>query len=322
MISLLLSLSLTLTAEPKPQTPIQMGVVKQLTLKGIIERSPVGRYERKDFSPGVKSFRNEPRCVTTDLEQLFLLQEPPQKVIIPSAQKVLKDKFPNEKTRDLSLSIADLENQLIQDTSVQLQMFRDARDPSVENREICVISAEFESPNAVSIGVGFMVFDPQLFFQIIRHDAANGWSLRAVVAHEFAHQLQSWTQDPTNFKISKENRSIVRDKELQADCVASGILSRMRDRELVATKITEPNFESALVNAFASLGDFEIKSLETHHGTAWERALMVSVGLQSNEDLLRKGDPSSTALLNSCRVYIDKMNKKYGEEIWPMGSRL
>jgi len=168
-----------------------------------------------------------------------------------------------------------------------------------------------------------MVFDPYLFFNLIRSEKSNSWSLRAVLAHEFAHQLQVWRNDPVLYK-EKNKRPFVRDKELQADCAAAAILTRVHREGNYEKDANEKNmpFEDALRNAFASIGDFELGALEGHHGTAYERALMVPVGQRIAADILAKKDQSATAILQACGDYINAMNKKFADDLWPIGSKL
>lgn len=294
--------------------------VRELVFKGLYQRSPFGRYEARDFSPGVKGFGLSDRCLEEDLRSFFQLQEPPTKVILPEQNKTYTDKDPNIRTRDLSLIIKDFEAVLREELQVQISLFED--DPVIKNREVCVDAVEFDHPNAVSVGLGYLLFDPQLFFQILRSEASNEWSLRAILSHEFAHQLQIWTSDASLFRTKNEVR-FVRDKELQADCVASAILYRQSsvDPKAVVDKTTP--IANALISAFVSLGDFEIHHYEGHHGTAYERSLMVSVGIDSLRDIERRKEAfTSEGILSACLEYIDGMNQKYGDELWPMGSRL
>jgi len=299
-----------------------MPSVRDLVIQGIYERSPLGRYEKKDFSPGVKSFRTEARCIRDDLTNVFLLQQPPQEVRIPESFEIFKDKQESDRTRDVTITISDFETQLINHLRRQMDIFVTGKDPVVEKREICLSSLVFESPNAVSIGYGFMAFDPQLFFQIIRSEKSNSWSLLGVVAHELSHQFQIWHQDPTTRK-TKNNKPFIRDKELQADCAAAAIMAKRKEQEPDLHKEAGIEFETAVFDAFISLGDFELDSLGSHHGTAYERGLMVRTGLDIYEDSKKSQKPlHSGDLLKACGEKINALNKKFGEDLWPIGSKL
>jgi hypothetical protein len=301
-----------------PATAAEIGEVRKLAFKGIQDRSPYGRYTAQSYSPGVKSFRQESRCVIPDLVQFFQLQQNPIAFRMSLPSDVYYDKKPNSKTRDLSLRADYFETTLVAELEKIMALFPIYADPVVRNREICLTTGVFAKPNALSIGLGFMVFDPYLFFQIIRHPQANSWSLLAIVAHEFAHQLQVWHMDPLVLK-EKNKRRYVRDMELQADCAASAMLAR---HHAVNPRENEGPFELALANAFISLGDFELNHYEGHHGTAWERQLMVEAGLHVSQELQRQNNKTSASLLLLCRQKIEWMNTKYGPDLWPIGSQL
>lgn len=216
-----------------------------------------------------------------------------------------------------------MESVLHRELSGMLDLYQAARDPLALNRELCSTSGVFESPNAVSIGYGFMVFDPHIFFLIARREKTTTWSLRAVLAHELAHQFQIWNNDPVLYR-QKSGKVFVRDKELQADCAASALLYRQhKEGRYQADKDdVKVAFDEAVTDAFVGLGDFKLKELGTHHGTAWERALMQLAGKKAAIELAEKGDQGITAVLKYCRDYIEKMNSKFGDELWPMGSNL
>lgn len=290
--------------------------VSEILLGSITERSPYIRHQNKDYSPEIKIFGLDPRCATEDLKNLFLLQRPPMKADFPHRESIVKDEVEHIRTRDLSIKISEFEDVVARELGFQLDLFNNLGDPKTDKRELCIDAVSFERPNAVSIGLGFLAFDPKLFFQLVRSEHANDWSLKAVIAHEFAHQLQIWHQDPSVFKL-KENRVYVRDKELQADCVAAGILSQMTDEDDSQAEVL-----TALGSAFSSLGDFEIGHYEGHHGTAWERALMVNIGASKATELNAGSELNSGRLLMACSDYINKMNARFGEQLWPMGSRL
>ena len=88
-----------------------------------------------------------------------------------------------------------------------------------------------------------------------------------------------------------------------------------------AKEDAEVDFKTALQNAFASLGDFELKSLGSHHGTAWERLVMVESGIDAATKLSVAKQNDSASLLKTCRMDIDRMNLKFGHDLWPTGSR-
>jgi hypothetical protein len=314
LLVMLIAVATQAQTMPTAQT---MQSIKDLVLTGILKRSPQGHFIAKDFAPGVKSFRNDARCIQDDVVNLFKTQDPPQTVSFFGEGDVIVDARPNERTKDLSLVIKDFEQQLISEMKTQLMVFNSRLDPITLNREVCMGSLRFESPNAVSSGLGFLLFDPQLFFNIVRHERTNEWSLRAVIAHEFAHQLQFWTLDPTVFK-TKNGKPFVRDQELQADCVASAILTELHERSQQPDRAT---FGEALGGAFASLGDFELHHAQHHHGTAYERTLMIEAGQKQWTDLTKATNFKSQSLLDGCRDYINHMNQKYGEELWPFASR-
>jgi hypothetical protein len=301
-----------------PASSAEMGDVRKLAFKGIQDRSPYGRYSAQSFSPGVKSFRREGRCVIPDLVQFFQLQQNPIAFRMSLPSDVYYDKKPNSKTRDLSLHAEYFETTLVAELEKIMALFPIFADPVVRNREICLTTGTFERPNALSIGLGFIVFDPHLFFQIIRHPQANSWSLLAIVAHEFAHQLQVWHLDPLILK-EKAKRRYVRDMELQADCAAAAMLARLH---AVNPRENEGPFALALADAFMSLGDFELDHYEGHHGTAWERQLMIEAGLNVSQELQKQNNKTSASMLLLCRQKIEWMNTKYGPDLWPIGSQL
>ncbi len=293
--------------------------VSELLLNTIIERSPYGRYQRGDRSPGAKSLRSDPRCSTPDFLNLQLLQKTPTEIRIPRPDEVLRDSIENARTRDLSLSISYFEDELIKLSATF--MAQHSEDPLAKDREICVGSALFAAPNAISLGIGIMVFDPQLFFQIARNESANDWSMKAIVAHEFAHQLQYWFDEPFLSEAIGEKPK-VRNLELQADCVAAALLSKLHDDFPVSSALSDAKipFNEAVIGAFSSLGDFELESA-SHHGSAYERALMLNFGREAATSLKEKSEPISTSL-KICRDKIQSMNKRFGEILWPLGSSL
>lgn len=70
--------------------------VRKLIEEGILARSPLGRFQKQDFSPGVKSFRTEKRCVQEDLSMVFNLQTPPMNVRFPELQETFRDLVTHE----------------------------------------------------------------------------------------------------------------------------------------------------------------------------------------------------------------------------------
>lgn len=311
-------------------TPKQeMGDLRQMLLNGIYLRSPLGRFERKEFSPGIKDFRSDARCRLEDLSTLFMLQQPPMRLTIPELNDVVVDQVRHERTKDLQLSIRYFESQLVSELGKQLGFFARQSNTSARDREVCIVSANFGAPNAFSIGFGFMAFDPQLFFQIARAEKANSWSMRMILAHELAHQFQTWHQSPTMNKTKKDPKTgvdvlYVRDQELEADCVASVILAQQREVQGVVKPSEDlpENFQAALYDAVISIGDFEFGLLSSHHGTAYERALMTKAGLRIYEDLKVRKDLRSETVLKACQGTIDDLNRLHGDELWPIGSPL
>lgn len=292
--------------------------IRDSLLTGIFERSPLGRFMNQDFSPGVKSFDKSERCIHKDLKTFFMLQQPPWKVRFPSGEEVFRGDPEDLKMRDYSVRTQDFEDSILNELRIQLGLFDESL---TDDRELCVESAVFSRPNAVSIGFGFLVFDPHIFLQIASKEDTNEWSMRAIIAHEFAHQLQVWArshkqQDMMTVREIKEGRVFVRDKELQADCIAAGILSEQ------SLEMGQPRNEvrQAITSAFVGIGDFDIDHFEGHHGTAWERSLMAAVGFDLANT--REEEVNLSDILESCRIYIQEMNEKYSDEIWPMGSSL
>ena len=307
----------------------ELGDLRQMLLSGIYMRSPLGRFEQKQFSPGVKDFRSDARCRVEDLSTLFMLQQPPMRLTIPDLNDVVVDQVPHERTKDLQLSIRYFESQLVFELGKQLGFFARQNNSSTRDREICITSANFGSPNAFSIGFGFMAFDPQLFFQIARAEKANSWSMRMILAHELAHQFQNWHQSPTMTKVKRDPKTgvdvfYVRDQELEADCVASVILAQQREVQGVVKPEEDlpENFQAALYDAVISIGDFEFGLLASHHGTAYERALMTKAGLRIYEELKGRKDLRSESVLKACQDTIFDLNRLYGDELWPIGSPL
>ncbi len=293
--------------------------VRELIFKGIENRSPLGRYRAKDYSPGAKDLRTDPRCVVADLQEFFKLQIPPASFRSLLLTESFRDSKPNERTRDLHIDVKDFEEQLLLEIKKFFKFFPSERDPVVKNRELCVGSGLFAAPNAVSLGLGFLVFDPRLFFQLIRSENSNSWSMSAVIAHEFAHQLQYWHLDPYVFR-EKNGKKHVRELELQADCIAAALLTRLSTSELREKDLP---FATSLYNAFISMGDFELFSSEHHHGTSWERSVMVDAGMRVAGDLRKTQlDEISGEILKACRLHIDNMNRKHGDVIWPFGQKL
>ncbi len=309
----------TVNAQQKTETKTPS--VSELISQGIFERSPLGRYEKKDYSRGVKSFRSEPRCVLDDLKTVFLMQNPPMKVRIPELGEVFKDSKPTERTKELSMEIKTFEQELDRHLTKQLNIFVSGRDPQVESREICLTSAVFESPNAISIGYGFMAFDPQIFFQLARNEDFNEWAVFVVMAHELTHQFQVWHRDPTLFR-TKGGKPFARDKELQADCAAVAIVDEIHRQMPQAEQKSAVELTKTMASAFTSLGDFELSQVGIHHGTAYERSLMIQAGRLVAQKLKEKREFDSANLLKGCLAYIDKMNAKYGDELWPFASPL
>jgi len=319
----------SLLAESKKAAQPEEGGLRQMLLNGIFQRSPLGRFDRKDFSPGVKDFRSDKRCHLEDLTTLFMLQQPPMKLNVPDLNAVVSDAAASPKTKDMFISIRFFESQLLTELSKQLSFFNRHPKSTVREREICIVSADLGAPNAFSIGFGFMVFDPQLFFQIARAEKANSWSMRTVLAHELAHQLQVWHQSPTAVKTRKDPQTgalvpYVRDQELEADCTASVILAYQRELQGVVNPAEDhlDVFRSALYDAAVSLGDFEFGTPAQHHGTAYERALMINAGLKIYEELKAKQDLRSESVLSACLATINELNRIHGESLWPIGSPL
>lgn len=304
-------------AAPSPQAKS----VSELLLEDIVARSPYGRYLAQDYQPGVRLLRESKRCSTDDVVNVFRLQKDPQKIRIPDVAEVFRDKMPNDRTKDLTIHVGELESTLLTELMRMMQMFSD--EPAVNRRELYVVVAEFPTPNAVSMGLGFLVFDPQLFFQIIGNEQTNGWSIRAVVAHEFAHQLQYWHDEPLMRRMLN-GELYARDKELQADAVGAAMLTRLWNEGLKSDRkeddAAQP-FSQALSSAFLSLGDFMIAHTD-HHGSAYERSLMVDYGHQIAGALTILKDRSSKGLLDHSRSKIEAMNAKFGDTLWPIGSRL
>jgi len=295
--------------------------VREIIQEGIFKRSPIGRFIEGDFSPGVKLFRDEARCVHEDLQRVFSMQTPPIIARFPARDEEVFDKTPNDRTRDLRIQIEEFEDQIVLELGAQLRVFEVAGDLVTDRREICVGSAQFESPNAISIGYGFLVFDPAIFFKIAQRENTNEWSMRSIIAHEFAHQLQIWHNDPT-LRQEKNSRTFVRNKELQADCVAAGILQRQSRLFPETQRGPEAETNAAIVSAFILLGDFQIDHFEGHHGTSYERLLMAQIGIQKAQERANLGPVTSEHLLQFCSTYIDGMNLRFGDQIWPFGSRL
>jgi hypothetical protein len=314
--------ALSLPAQESPPDPQPAAKsVSELLREGIVARSPAGRFAAQDFQPGVRSLRTTKRCTTDDVVNFFRLQPKPEAISIPARSEVRVDRVRNERTKDLSLTIGDFEDTLLTEVMRIVQLFSD--DPMVNKRELYLVAADFQAPNAMSLGLGFLVFDPQLFFQIVGHEETNGWSLRAIVAHEFAHQLQFWHDEPLLPNATNGKRT-ARDMELQADCVASAILTRLRAEGLRSDRAGDDDdapFATALRRAFASLGDFELEH-SGHHGTAYERALMVEYGQIVAGALQVTKDRTAAGMLAMARSKIEAMNARYGDKLWPLGSRL
>ncbi len=318
--AVLFALLLPLAAQtPTPAPEPQPKSVSDLLRESLVQRSPAGRFLKDDLRPGVHSLRTTDRCSTDDLVNLFRLQPKPQTIRIPDQKDVRTDRATNERTKTLSLVIGEFEETLITELMRMRQLFGD--DPAVSRRELYVVAADFPAPNAVSHGLGFLAFDPQLFFRILGHEKTNGWSLRAILAHEFAHQLQFWHDEPL-IPSEANGKKTVRDMELQADCVAAAILTLLRQDGLRGGRGDDAvPFEQALQSAFASLGDFELAN-PGHHGTAWERALMVEYGQIVAGALRVTKDRTAAGMLAMARSKIEAMNGRFGAELWPIGSKL
>ncbi len=134
-----------------------------------------------------------------------------------------------------------------------------------------------QSPNALATSEnisnypdadGTIIFGTKLMLRELQRDNGIGYSVPAIMAHEFAHILQF-----KKIRNGEHERPRTRNMELHADFLAGWYLSHRH-------KFKTTEFDPAR-NAFEEMGDTDYTSID-HHGTPQERLKAITGGYYSD----------------------------------------
>lgn len=302
---------------PLPRLPVTTEA-RKANLMVALQSSPIGQYFAGERRQGVYNFNDPFTCRTWALRWLYENQEPQvrEKVRLLGDNDLVWDKKQAFRLQDVGTA-KNLINYWITALNNAQNLLVRSGDQNAASHFVCIGLGEFASPNAESLGAGYIVFDPQVFWDTNHNPERSAYSMDAIAMHEFAHQLQYWTDEPAlKDTLRATGTPYPRRTELQADCAAAALLA------MIQIPIIGRNWESeksGVAAAVKAVGDSELLS-RTHHGTKRERELAADFGLQLTEKFLQSHLTTtgftSTFILNSCRNFIDSMDRLYGNP-WP-----
>lgn len=288
---------------------------KQANLNQAIAASPMGKYLAGERRSGIYNFNDSKVCNRWALQSIYANQEK------PVAVRLLDDNGPiwDEREGPKDIGRAGSMIRLWVDTmnDAQNMLIRNG-DLNAMSHHVCIGFGKFAAPNAESMGAGYITFDPQILLDTNHNPNRSAYSMDAIAMHEFAHQLQYWTDEPTlNDVLVATGKPYARRAELSADCAAAALLGALNIPKIGRFWQIEKSGVSAAIKA---VGDYEILS-GNHHGTPRERELAVNFGLNLAEKTSSRGlglkGFTSRYILNSCRAFIDRMDSHYGNP-WPI----
>lgn len=309
-------------APPPPPPPANAASLAPDDLKReIVLRSPAGQYILGVRRAGIYDLNDAKTCSRWAIETLLArFREPPPVKLLGDKDFILDREAPKG-TLSASMKPRALASSIRGDLDRAYTMLRLAGDKAIEGRHVCVGLAAYAQANAESLGAGFMLFDPQLYYNLNRFKGRSMRTGQAIALHEFAHQLQYWTEEPVLADKKADGEEYARRTELQADCAAAALVS------VTAAELKTPNLwkmsRPGVRTAFRELGDFDLWS-KGHHGLLNERDLAAEYGIRIVEKRAAESKlyvfPARWAL-DECRAMLERMDKKYGNP-WPITATL
>lgn len=303
---------------PPPAPPANAAALSGDDLaREILRRSPAGQHEAGVRRSGVYDLRDAKTCSRWSVETILArFRNPPQPTLLAPGDLVL-DRDAPKGTLSAPMDLAGLSSTIRRDITIAWDMLRLGGDKLVNGRHVCVGLASYAQANAESSAIGFMLFDPQLYYDLNKYKSRSMRTGMAIVLHEFAHQLQFWTDEPFQKDKLADGESYARRSELQADCVAAALVS------VTAVEFKSPRIwpvsRAGVLTAFRELGDFDIWK-SGHHGLPNERDLAAEYGVRLVEERAAKSKLYTFAApwaLDQCRQMIERMDKKHGTP-WPI----
>jgi len=304
-----------LVAITKPSFALDL-VFQELS-KTILTQSPLGKYQQGIRISGVFNVHDARYCDPKIVDNVYSLQSPPVKATVLRDSTLVFDREILAR-RGIKIKTEAMASSIRKNTELLLNGLIKNGDALAKGRHICLGLAQFEKPNAHSMMIGYMIFDPQIIFNVNNNIRRSLYSADAIIAHEFAHQLQYWNQDETLKDILPNGQGYSRRKELQADCVAAALLTMSKSVEEIFKKQWEYD-KQGIKASVGALGDFLLNESD-HHGLINERELVAEYGIKIAGDYKLKHASNfgftSTYALNVCRSFIDANNKAHGN-VWP-----
>jgi hypothetical protein len=221
------------------------------------------------------------------------------------SQKALHDRFPKllpptgsvqDTATGANLDLKPVLDDAVTNLAFLMFAFTAAKDPLVQGHSVCVGLNDFGSANAFSYPHGYIMIDPRIIENIRRLPETSKAGELLIYLHEFAHQLQFWSDDQFMHETT------ARHMELAADCVGAGLLFYLW---------AQPNHdygldERSVVNAATSVGDYAYEA--GHHGTPAERADAASFGLAYVKRYIdsfgSRDGLTATGILNMCNKHV------------------
>lgn len=302
------------------QTPsVPLSSVSELLFQQVYRNSPLGLYETGKSQFGAYILDPQSRhCDTAHVNLLFSIVPWGKGMVLYSSSDRIS--APPTPLRPQALFTAQELNEGLQaEIQRYLRQLAHAMDPAAQNRQICLGLAKFPGINANSSILGYLFFDPRILFLAEKNSMHSLLSYPFVAAHEFAHQVQYWHNDP--FLNDQSLGLTSRRSELTADCVAGTILTLQYRRDFSdADWIRE---KAGLVTAPIQLGDFDLRDAD-HHGTGYERSVAVEHGVRLGLQAIQNRSPlASGTMLNACHTFIQRMDQRYNPTLrgnWPFGA--
>jgi hypothetical protein len=282
----------------------------------VVRLSPIGRYDAGERRFGAYSLNDPQMCSLWAVRQFFAVQDPPLAArFLGDADLVWDARNPAGDRGEARFQIRNWVNTI----NAVLNQLRTNGDVAVSGRYFCVGLAKYAAPNALSIGLGFIVFDPQVFIDVNYNPNRSGMSMDAIAMHEVAHQLQYWTNERVLGDRLPDGRPYARRTELQADCTSAALIAAQWLPK-VGVDLWRRLDRDGVMAAVRAVGDFEILD-QSHHGTPHEREVAAELGALYSEDYVQRNAGQaprflSVPVLNGCRASIEAMDRKWGNP-WP-----
>lgn len=301
---------------PHPSGPAgdELPPFTEAEMKALWDSSPLGAYDRGDRSEGVLDLMDPAVCRRATIESVLAHAHPPQRVTLFENDQAAPDRVHGSPD---PLRVGPAADSWRRATAATMAMLVANGDAVVAGRHVCLGVARFESPNALSQPLGYLLFDPQLVFDVNQNADRSLYSFDAIRTHELAHQLQYWHGDET-LRDQRAGAPYARRSELQADCVAGALIAGQA-LPTIGRELWDFS-KHGIRAAVRAVGDMLLED-GGHHGTPTERDRAAAKGVAVGQAaLLVDVGPypqlTSKALLDACRAYIDANDQTYGQP-WP-----